>query len=134
MPFAFPGGAGHGGKVNKMETGLGDFLISFSVDASEGLSSKALSPARWPGKLGEAPSLTVRTPAPGVSIAYSGDVLCVADSNRGGLGLARAPAQGRAGSGPAPENAPFGFRPVYFHGRQRDDSKVWSSAHFIEFG
>jgi hypothetical protein len=33
----------------------------------------------------------------------------------------------------APGNAPFGFRPVYFHGRQRDDSKIWSSAHFIEF-
>ena len=25
------------------------------------------------------------------------------------------------------------FRPVYFHGRQRDDSKICSSAHFIEF-
>ncbi|HKR47457.1 MAG TPA: hypothetical protein VJU59_48650 [Paraburkholderia sp.] len=34
----------------------------------------------------------------------------------------------------APENAPFGFRPVYFFGRQRDDSKVWSSAQFITFG
>lgn len=33
-----------------------------------------------------------------------------------------------------PVNAEFGFRPVYFHGRQRDDSKVWSSAHFITFG
>jgi len=33
----------------------------------------------------------------------------------------------------APGNAPFGYRPVYFHGRQRDDSKIWSSAHFIEF-
>jgi hypothetical protein len=32
-----------------------------------------------------------------------------------------------------PENAPFGHRPVYFFGRQRDDSKVWSSAFFIEF-
>lgn len=31
------------------------------------------------------------------------------------------------------KNAPFGFRPVYFHGRQRDDSKAWSSAQFIEF-
>lgn len=30
-------------------------------------------------------------------------------------------------------NASFGFRPVYFHGRQRDDSKIWSSAHFVEF-
>ncbi|WP_206952480.1 hypothetical protein [Trinickia acidisoli] len=34
----------------------------------------------------------------------------------------------------APQNAPFGFRPVYFFGRQRDDSKVWSSAQFITFG
>lgn len=34
----------------------------------------------------------------------------------------------------APENAPFGHRPVYFFGRQRDDSKVWSSALFLEFG
>ncbi|TKC81457.1 hypothetical protein FAZ69_27940 [Trinickia terrae] len=33
-----------------------------------------------------------------------------------------------------PQNAPFGFRPVYFFGRQRDDSKVWASAQFIEFG
>jgi hypothetical protein len=33
----------------------------------------------------------------------------------------------------APGNADFGFRPVYFHGRQRDDSKVWSSAQFITF-
>jgi hypothetical protein len=33
----------------------------------------------------------------------------------------------------APENAPFGFRPVYFFARQRDDSKVWSSAQFISF-
>ena len=32
-----------------------------------------------------------------------------------------------------PVNAAFGFRPVYFHGRQRDDSKIWSSAHFIQF-
>ena len=33
----------------------------------------------------------------------------------------------------APYNAPFGHRPVYFFGRQRDDSKVWSSAMFITF-
>ena len=32
-----------------------------------------------------------------------------------------------------PQNAPFGCRPVYFFGRQRDDSKVWSSAQFITF-
>ncbi|MCP3728438.1 hypothetical protein M3I53_35930 [Paraburkholderia sp. CNPSo 3272] len=31
------------------------------------------------------------------------------------------------------QNASFGFRPVYFFGRQRDDSKVWSSAQFITF-
>ncbi|MFZ6774396.1 hypothetical protein ACO0LB_16955 [Undibacterium sp. SXout7W] len=30
-------------------------------------------------------------------------------------------------------NAPFGHRPVYLTGRQRDDSKVWSSALFIDF-
>lgn len=30
-------------------------------------------------------------------------------------------------------NADFGHRPVYFHGRQRDDAKVWSSAQFIRF-
>lgn len=33
----------------------------------------------------------------------------------------------------APGNAPFGFRPVYFFARQRDDAKVWSSAQFITF-
>jgi hypothetical protein len=33
----------------------------------------------------------------------------------------------------APFNAPFGFRPVYLFGRQRDDSKVWTSAQFITF-
>ena len=33
----------------------------------------------------------------------------------------------------APVNGPFGFRPVYLFGRQRDDSKIWSSAQFIEF-
>jgi hypothetical protein len=33
----------------------------------------------------------------------------------------------------APQNAGFGFRPVYVFGRQRDDSKVWSSAQFITF-
>lgn len=33
----------------------------------------------------------------------------------------------------APLNAPFGFRPVYLFGRQRDDSKVWTSAQFITF-
>ena len=33
----------------------------------------------------------------------------------------------------APENAPFGHRPVYFFGRQRDDSKIWSSALFMTF-
>jgi len=32
-----------------------------------------------------------------------------------------------------PENAAFGFRPVYFSGRQRDGSRVWSSAQFITF-
>lgn len=31
------------------------------------------------------------------------------------------------------ENGPFGHRPVYFHGRQQDDSKVWSSAMFVTF-
>jgi hypothetical protein len=33
----------------------------------------------------------------------------------------------------APENAAFGHRPIYFFGRQRDDSKVWSSALFFKF-
>ena len=32
-----------------------------------------------------------------------------------------------------PRNASFGFRPVYFFGRQRNDAKVWSSAQFIQF-
>ncbi|WP_246696714.1 hypothetical protein [Methylobacterium planeticum] len=32
-----------------------------------------------------------------------------------------------------PENARFGFRPVYFSGRQRDGSRVRSSARSIEF-
>jgi len=32
-----------------------------------------------------------------------------------------------------PINGPHGFRPVYLFGRQRDDSKIWSSAHFITF-
>ncbi|UEP26123.1 hypothetical protein [Burkholderia ambifaria] len=33
----------------------------------------------------------------------------------------------------APGNASFGNCPVYFFGRQRNDSKVWSSAQFITF-
>jgi hypothetical protein len=33
----------------------------------------------------------------------------------------------------SPDNASFGHRPLYFFGRQRDDSKVWSSALFIRF-
>ncbi|WP_260427381.1 MULTISPECIES: hypothetical protein [unclassified Burkholderia] len=33
----------------------------------------------------------------------------------------------------APGNASFGHRPVYFFGRQRNDSKAWSSAQFITF-
>jgi hypothetical protein len=33
-----------------------------------------------------------------------------------------------------PRNGPFGFRPIYLFGRQRDDAKVWSSALFITFG
>jgi hypothetical protein len=32
-----------------------------------------------------------------------------------------------------PRNGPHGFRPVYFHGRQADDAKVWTSAMFITF-
>lgn len=32
-----------------------------------------------------------------------------------------------------PRNGPFGFRPVYLFGRQRDDAKIWSSAQFITF-
>jgi len=32
-----------------------------------------------------------------------------------------------------PRNGPQGFRPVYFHGRQADDAKVWASAMFITF-
>ena len=32
-----------------------------------------------------------------------------------------------------PRNGPFGFRPVYLFGRQRDDAKIWSSAQFIAF-
>jgi len=31
------------------------------------------------------------------------------------------------------QNSSFGFRPVYVFGRQRDDSKVWTSAQFITF-
>jgi Protein of unknown function (DUF3604) len=33
----------------------------------------------------------------------------------------------------ATTNGPFGFRPVYLFGRQRDDSKIWSSAQFVTF-
>jgi len=32
-----------------------------------------------------------------------------------------------------PDNGPFGHRPIYFTGRQRDDAKVWSSAMFVTF-
>jgi len=32
-----------------------------------------------------------------------------------------------------PVNGPHGFRPVYLHGRQADDAKVWASAMFIRF-
>jgi hypothetical protein len=32
-----------------------------------------------------------------------------------------------------PRNGPHGFRPIYFHGRQTDDAKVWTSAMFIDF-
>lgn len=32
-----------------------------------------------------------------------------------------------------PLNAPFGWRPVTLHARQRDGSRVWSSAQFIHF-
>lgn len=32
-----------------------------------------------------------------------------------------------------PRETPFGFYPIYLYGRQRDDSKVWSSAQFITF-
>jgi hypothetical protein len=32
-----------------------------------------------------------------------------------------------------PLNGPFGFRPIYLFGHQRDDSKIWSSALFITF-
>lgn len=32
-----------------------------------------------------------------------------------------------------PVNSPFGFRPIYLFGRQRDDAKIWSSAQFITF-
>jgi len=31
-------------------------------------------------------------------------------------------------------NGPHGFRPIYLHGRQADDAKVWTSAMFIRFG
>jgi hypothetical protein len=33
----------------------------------------------------------------------------------------------------APRNGPHGFRPVYFHARQIDDAKIWTSAMFITF-
>jgi hypothetical protein len=33
----------------------------------------------------------------------------------------------------APENGSHGFRPVYFHARQIDDAKLWTSAMFITF-
>jgi len=32
-----------------------------------------------------------------------------------------------------PANGPFGWRPIYLFGRQRDDAKIWSSAQFITF-
>lgn len=32
-----------------------------------------------------------------------------------------------------PVNGPHGFRPIYFHARQVDDAKVWTSAMFITF-
>ena len=32
-----------------------------------------------------------------------------------------------------PVDAAFGFRPVYFLARQRNDAKIWTSAQFIHF-
>ncbi len=49
--------------------------------------------------------------------------------------LTRAPLPSEL-SGPfsvEPLNGPFGWRPIYLRGRQRNDAKVWSSALFITF-
>jgi hypothetical protein len=32
-----------------------------------------------------------------------------------------------------PHNGPHGFRPIYIHGRQIDDEKVWTSPLFVTF-
>ncbi len=32
-----------------------------------------------------------------------------------------------------PHNGPHGFRPIYFQGRQIDDAKAWTSAHYVTF-
>lgn len=90
-----------------MGTALGDFLIFIANDGAATLPPKALNPAHWPKHHGAEPQLTVRTPAAGLLIAFTGDVHCLVDAHRGGLGLARVPAQGGAGATQAAGDAPL---------------------------
>ena len=87
--------------MNPMASVLGDFLICISGRLSVELPAKALSPQHWPEIKGRPLELTVQMPTPGILIAYTGDIRCLVDAARGGLGLSRVPEHSGAGDSPS---------------------------------
>ena len=87
--------------MNPTASALGDFLICISGRSSVELPAKTLSQQQWPEMHGRSQELTVQTPAPGILIAYTGDVRCLMNADRGGLGLSRTPERGGAGDSPS---------------------------------
>lgn len=84
-----------------MATALGHFLIRIATQGTAVLPSRALRSDVWPGSDRPGWSLALHTPSPGLSIACSGDVRYSSGTDRGGLGLARAPASSPDGAGPS---------------------------------
>jgi asparagine synthase (glutamine-hydrolysing) len=84
-----------------MSTALGDFLICISDAPGAALPGRVKDPARWPTWRGVPPRLTFVDAGAGISAICSGDVRCVSNGDRGGIGLAREPERAGSNAGPA---------------------------------
>lgn len=76
-------------------------MICFSNRESAELPARALLPELWPGGDRDRLALTACSPAPGIALAYSGDVRCIMADGKGALGLSRLPERGGAAAAPA---------------------------------
>ena len=77
-----------------MTTRLGDFLISVSEGPDGELPDRAVTPTCWPNWDGMRANPRKISPAPGISIAFSGDVTCLTIGESGRLGIEHEPEMG----------------------------------------